>query len=286
MDVSGKMKIFEMNRVELVVLFYLILSAVISFPQAGLSAEKTSDQAELAKKSLNPIAAMISLPVQLNYDSDIGPSDDGEKIVINIQPVIPISLSPDWNLISRTILPIIDQEDILPDGAADESGIGDIVQSLFFSSKEPTSRGWIWGAGPVFLFPTASDEVLGGEKWGIGPTVVVLKQEHGFTYGALANHIWSIAGDDDRSDINATFLQPFLSYTTKTFTSLTINTESVYDWEEKEWSVPVHLLVSQLLKIGQQPISLQAGARYWADTPDNGPAGRGFRFSVTFLFPK
>jgi len=149
MDVSGKMKIFEMNRVELVVLFYLILSAVISFPQAGLSAEKTSDQAELAKKSLNPIAAMISLPVQLNYDSDIGPSDDGEKIVINIQPVIPISLSPDWNLISRTILPIIDQEDILPDGAADESGIGDIVQSLFFSPKSPTSKGWIWGVGPV-----------------------------------------------------------------------------------------------------------------------------------------
>jgi hypothetical protein len=229
---------------------------------------------------------MISLPVQFNYDSDIGPEEEGEKIVINIQPVIPISISPDWNLISRTILPIIDQEDILPGGAGDESGIGDISESLFFSPKKPTSGGWIWGAGPVFLFPTASDEVLGGEKWGLGPTAVVLKQEHGFTYGALANHIWSIAGDDDRSDINATFLQPFFSYTTKTFTSFGINTESTYNWETDEWSVPVNLTVTQLLKFGPQPISLQAGARYWAESTDSGPEGWGLRFTVTFLFPK
>lgn len=275
-----------MKGVGILAFFCLVWIVSISWSWSALASDEASDQAELAKKTLNPVAAMISLPLQFNYDSDIGPSDDGEKIVFNIQPVIPISISPEWNLISRTILPLIDQEDIMPGGAADESGIGDIVQSLFFSPKSPTSKGWIWGAGPVFLFPTASDEVLGGEKWGLGPTAVVLKQEHGFTYGALANHIWSIAGDDDRSDINATFLQPFFSYTTKTFTSLTINTESTYDWQEKKWSVPVNLLVSQLLKIGQQPISLQAGARYWAETPDNGPEGWGLRFNVTFLFPR
>jgi hypothetical protein len=136
------------------------------------------------------------------------------------------------------------------------------------------------------LLPTASDEVLGGEKWGLGPTAVVLKQAHGFTYGALANHVWSVAGDDDRSDISATFLQPFFSYTTKTFTSFTINTESTYDWMDDEWSVPVNLLVSQLLKIGGQPISLQAGPRYWAESPDNGLEGWGGRFTFTLLFPK
>lgn len=249
-------------------------------------AGEAEDQAELARKTLNPIAALISLPIQFNYDRGIGPTDDGKKFVVNIQPVIPISIGPEWNLISRTILPIIDQDDILPDGAADESGIGDVTQSLFFSPKTPTANGWIWGAGPVMLLPTASDEVLGGEKWGLGPTAVVLKQEHGFTYGALANHVWSVAGDDDRSDISATFLQPFFSYTTKTFTSFTINTESTYDWMDDEWSVPVNLLVSQLLKIGGQPISLQAGPRYWADSADNGPEGWGFRFTFTFLFPK
>jgi hypothetical protein len=275
-----------MRRIELVVIYCLLLSTAISSPRAVLAAEETSDQAELAKKSLNPIAAMISLPIQFNYDASIGPFDEGEKIVVNVQPVIPISISDGWNLISRTIIPIIDQKDILPLGLADESGIGDISQSLFFSPKKPTSRGWIWGAGPVMLFPTASDELLGGEKWGLGPTAVALRQAHGFTYGALANHIWSVAGDDGRADISTTFLQPFLSYTTKTFTSFGINTESSYNWETEEWSMPVNFTITQLLKIGPQPVSLQAGARYWADSPDNGPEDWGFRFSITFLFPR
>jgi hypothetical protein len=100
-------------------------------------AGEAEDQAELARKTLNPIAALISLPIQFNYDRGIGPTDDGKKFVVNIQPVIPISIGPEWNLISRTILPIIDQEDILPEGAADESGIGDITQSLFFRRKRP-----------------------------------------------------------------------------------------------------------------------------------------------------
>jgi hypothetical protein len=256
---------------------------VISAPAL---ADDTADQAELAKKTLNPVADLISLPLQFNYDRGIGPTDDGKKYVLNIQPVIPISIGPDWNVISRTILPIIDQDDILPDGKADASGLGDTTQSFFFSPKKPTASGWIWGAGPVILLPTATDDDLGGEKWGLGPTAVALKQEHGFTYGILANHIWSVAGDSDRSDISATFLQPFFSYTTKTFTSFTINTESTYDWEDDEWSVPINFLVSQVLKIGPQPVSLQAGPRYWAESPDTGPEGWGFRFTFTLLFPK
>ena len=263
-----------------------VLLSIAGGKLAPALADDATDQAELAKKTLNPIANLISLPIQFNYDRGIGATDDGKKYVVNIQPVIPISIGPDWNVISRTILPLIDQNDILPGGAADETGIGDITQSLFFSPKNPTSAGWIWGAGPVILLPTASDELLGSEKWGIGPTAVALKQEHGFTYGMLANHIWSVAGDSDRSDINATFLQPFFSYTTKTFTSFTINTESTYNWQDDEWSVPVNLLVSQLLKIGSQPISIQAGPRYWAESPDNGPEDWGFRFALTFLFPK
>ena len=275
-----------MKKVKVIDFICLVLIASIVWPWPILASEEATDHADLAKKTLNPVSALISVPVQFNYDSDMGPRDEGEKIVVNIQPVIPISMGPDWNLISRTIIPIVDQEDILPGGLADESGIGDIFQSLFFSPKEPTSRGWIWGAGPALLIPTASDDLLGGEKWGLGPTAVLLKQEHGFTYGALANHIWSVAGDDDRSDISATFLQPFFSFTTKTFTSFTINTESTYDWETEEWSVPVHLLVSQILKIGQQPISLQVGARYWAESTDSGPEGWGLRASIKFLFPK
>ena len=250
------------------------------------TADEAADQAELAKKTLNPVADLISLPIQFNYDHKIGPTDDGTKYVVNIQPVIPFSIGPEWNIISRTILPLVDQDDILPAGQADASGLGDTTQSFFLSPKKPTAQGWIWGAGPVMLLPTATDNDLGSEKWGLGPTAVALRQAHGFTYGILANHIWSVAGDSDRSDISATYLQPFFSYTTKTFTSFTINTESTYDWIDDEWSVPINLMVSQLIKIGSRPISLQAGPRYWAESPDSGPEGWGFRFTFTLLFPK
>ena len=249
-------------------------------------AASADSDAELAKKAQNPIAAMISLPLQLNYDEGYGATGDGEKWLLNVQPVIPFDLNADWNLISRTIVPLIDQKDFVAGGALDESGVGDVLQSLFFSPKAPTAGGWIWGVGPALLLPTASDRVLGGEKWALGPTAVVLKQESGWTVGVLGNHLWSVAGEDDRDDISATLVQPFLGYTTRTYTTFMINTESTYDWKGETWSVPVNLMATQMLRVGGQPLTLQAGARYWADSPDGGPDGWGFRFAVTFLFPK
>lgn len=243
------------------------------------------DSADLAKKLSNPVAALISVPFQLNYDQDIGPVEDGERWALNVQPVVPIELNEDWNIISRTILPVVYQDDIAP-GAGSQTGIGDVVQSLFFSPKAPTSGGWIWGVGPAFLLPTGSDDLLTADQWGAGPTAVVLKQEHGWTYGLLANHIWSFAGEDDRSDVNATFMQPFLSYTTPTAWTYTLNTESTYDWEGEEWSVPVNAVVSKVTKVGGQLVSVGGGLRYWADSPDNGPEGLGVRLVVTLLFPK
>lgn len=239
---------------------------------------------DLAKKLSNPIASLISVPFQFNYDSGYGPND-GDKAYVNVQPVIPITLNDNWNLISRTILPIAWQHDIAgPSG--DQSGLGDITQSLFFSPSQPTANGIIWGVGPVFLLPTATDELLGGKKWGAGPTGVVLKQFDGWTVGMLANHIWSFAGDSDRSDINSTFLQPFVSYTTKDAWTFTLNTESVYNWEAHQWSVPINVQVSKLVVIDKQPISLFAGVRYWAVSPDSGPDGFGFRTGIALLFPK
>ena len=168
------------------------------------------DGSELAKKLANPVASLISVPIQANYDENIGPAEEGSLWKVNIQPVIPFTLNDEWNLISRTILPIIDQDDI-PVSGFGESGIGDIVQSLFFSPKAPTSNGLIWGVGPVFLLPMASDDALGTEKWGAGPTAVGLKQAGSWTYGMLANHIESFAGDDKRADISVSLVQPFLS---------------------------------------------------------------------------
>lgn len=241
--------------------------------------------AELAKKLSNPLAALISVPMQYNQD-DYGGVNDGASVRrLNIQPVIPFSLNKDWNLISRTIVPLVDQRDF-PAAAKNESGLGDITASLFFSPKSPTAGGWIWGVGPVFLLPTATQDVLGTEKWGIGPTAVALKQTGPWTVGLLGNHLWGAGGSDSRSNVSATFLQPFLSYTTKTQTTFSANTESTYDWKNEQWQVPLNFAVAQLFKVGTQLLQVQAGARYWADAPAGGPDGWGLRLQLTLLFPK
>jgi hypothetical protein len=257
--------------------------AALASGSVGTACAQEGDN-DLAKKLSNPVAAMISLPLQFNYDSGYGP-EDGYRFVLNVQPVVPISLNDEWNAISRTIIPVIQQNDIVgPSGT--QFGMGDITQSFWLSPAKPGSSGIIWGVGPVFLLPTATDDMLGAEKFGVGPTAIVLKQIDGWTIGGLANHIWSVAGDDSRPEISSTFLQPFVSYTTPTAWTFSLNTESSYDWNSDQWSVPINASVSKLVKFGQQPVSLSAGVRYWAEAPDGGPEGVAFRAGLTFLFPK
>lgn len=261
-------------------------AALLLAPLCGAAQEapNASDADHLAKQLSNPVAALISVPLQLNYDEGYGAGGDGERFTLNIQPVAPFSISKDWNVISRTILPVIHQDDVIGDES--QSGIGDVTQSLFFSPKLPTASGWIWGVGPAFLLPTASENELGTEQWGIGPTAVVLKQTAaGWTYGALVNHIVSVAGDDDRADVNSTFLQPFLSKAFPGGRTATINFESTYDWEGEAWNAPLNLTYSKVMKIGSQMLSFAGGARYYFETPAGGPDW-GLRFVVTLLYPK
>jgi hypothetical protein len=241
-----------------------------------------NNEADLAKKLLNPIASLISVPIQNNFDFGAGPKGDGFQYKVNIQPVIPFSISKDWNVITRTILPVVYQQNYI--GTTSQSGLADTLQSFFFSPKE-LWHGWTWGAGPVFQYPTATDDFLGQEKWCAGPTAVLLKQEHGFTYGMLFNQVTSFAGESGRQDVNRLFLQPFAAYTLKTHTSFSLNTESSYDWKNEEWTVPVNLSVKQVVKIGGAPMQFEFGGRYYAQKPANGPDW-GLRFTVTFLFPK
>lgn len=288
------------------------------------TSNSASEEADLAKQINNPVAALISVPFQANDDFNLGPTHEGYKFTLNVQPVIPISIGENWNLIIRTIVPFISQRDLyyvkplpypgLPNrilngippsqrAAAEEQarslyysaikdnpqdrsqdGLGDMTQSFFFSPKGPGPGGIIAGFGPVFLYPTATQDLLGGGKWGMGPTFVALKQTNGWTVGMLANQIWSIGGESSRSYISSTFLQPFIVYTTNTYTSIGLNTESTYNWQAGQWTVPLNLTISQVFKIAGQPMSLQLGARYYAESP-SGRAIWGMRINFSLLFP-
>ncbi|MBP7243272.1 transporter [Amaricoccus sp.] len=259
----------------------ILASGLLAAAAAG-----AQDAQDLAKQVSNPISSLISVPFQYNYNDGYGPQD-GHQNYVNIQPVIPFTLTPKWNMIVRTIVPVIDQSDVVP-GTGSQFGLGDTTQSLFLSPKSPGPGGLIWGVGPAFLWPTATEDELGSGKWGVGPTGVALVQKGHWTYGLLANHIWSVAdaGGEDRPDVSSTFLQPFVAYNTKTAVTFTLNSESTYDWKDSEWSVPINAMVSKTTHIGKQPVQFGVGARYWVETPESGPDGWGARAIVTFLFPK
>jgi len=257
------------------------LAAVFGEPGAKAPAPGT-DSGDLAKKLANPVADLISVPFQLNYDEGFGPKDAG-RFTLNVQPVVPLTLTENWNVIVRTIVPIIYQESVA-DGVDSDFWLGDTVQSFFFSPKEPVG-GWILGAGPVALWPTGTEPRLRSESLGFGPTAVALRQSKGWTYGALANHLWSVTNSADHEQINATFLQPFVSYTWPSATTVGLNTESSYDWASHRWTVPINLTLAQLVVFGNQPVQFTVGVRYYAEAPAAGPEW-GLRFAVTFLFPK
>jgi len=245
-------------------------------------AAPADDAAALALKLANPVASLISVPFQFNFDGDIGPARDGGRVTLNVQPVIPFRLNAEWNLISRTILPVVWQEDIFP-GAGSQFGLGDTVQSLFLSPAVP--KGVIWGAGPVLLLPTGTDRLTSAGKWGAGPTGVVLKQAGPWTYGALANHIWSFAGSDRTRDVSATFVNPFISHASKSAFTYGAAFDITYDWTNDRWTVPMSITASQVVKIGGQLVSIGGAARYYIASNEAAPHGFAGRFVVTLLFP-
>ncbi|MFG0285861.1 MAG: transporter [Phycisphaerales bacterium JB039] len=253
--------------------------------QAPASGGAQYDSGDLARKLQNPVSDLISVPLQWNLDLNQGPDDAGYRATLNIQPVIPISLDQEWNLITRTIVPVIYQERVSGDGS--DFGLGDTVASQFFSPKAPGPGGIIWGVGPVELLPTGTDKQIRSETLGLGPTGVLLRQEGPWTYGALANHIWAVAGGegDGRPAVNQTFIQPFVSYTFPDTTSFTLNSESTYDWANEQWTIPVNAMANRIFSFRGQPISAQVGGRYYFDGPSGAPEW-GVRFTITLLFPK
>ncbi|MBB6326547.1 hypothetical protein FHS59_002175 [Algoriphagus iocasae] len=259
----------------------ILLSALIFSLGVSISYAQ-DDAAELAKKLANPISSLISVPFQNNTDYGIG-SWQGTRNTMNIQPVVPISINKNINMITRIVVPVITQYNITAPGEK-QAGLGDAVMSAFFSPTN--SEKLTWGVGPALLLPVGTNDFLTTKKFGMGPTAVALKQTNGWTIGGLINQIWSVAGSADRPDVSQMFVQPFVVYNWKSGAGLGANMEWTQNWKASTSTVWLNPTISAVTSLGKQKTQFVVGPRLNLAAPDGGKADWGWRAVVIFLFPK
>lgn len=260
----------------------LSVAAMCGLGVVSLARAEERGAGDLAKAAQNPIASMISLPIQNNLNFGVGPYSRVQD-VLNIQPVIPISLNEDWNLITRWIVPIVSQP-ALSIGGEREFGLGNVNPSFFFSPKQPTG-GIIWGVGPTVLLPTSTDKALGKAVWGAGPAAVALTISGPWVIGGLVSHTWSF---DESRTVNLTTIQPFVNYNFDGGWYLTTSPVITANWKAKSsdrWTLPIGGGFGRVFKIGEQAVNMQLAAYYNAVTPSEGSSWQ-VRTQVQFLFPK
>ena len=283
------------NR-DLLLVCALLLVAAPSFAQDKLPdpADKpaaASDNADaLRKEAQNPVASLVSVPIQENWNFGIGPSSRIQN-VLNFQPVIPVNLGQNWNLIVRWITPVIYQPIPVPQAAgpavqSGQYGLGDMQPAFFVSPKKGKL---IWGVGPQLLLPTATKTgILGQGKFGIGPTAVVLVQPGKWTLGFLVNNVWGVAGHSDLPDVNQFLLQYFINYNLLKGWYLTWQPTLTANWEATNggrWVVPVGGGIGRIMRLGSQPVNV--GLQFYGNAvhpPGGSPWS--MRLQIAFLFPK
>ena len=248
---------------------------------------------ELAKKTQNPISDLISVPFQSNFNfydihTHVGGRDFDRNTMgylLNIQPIVPFTLNEDWNLVTRTIIPVINQPEIFP-GVGSHGGLGDIQFTAFFGPSKPSK--FVWAAGPVFLFPTATDDALGSGKWSAGPSAVAVWMEGPWVIGVLTQNVWSYAGDSDRNEVNQMLIQPFVNYNLPKGWYVATSPMITADWHaasDERWTVPLGAAVGKLFRLGRLPINASLGAYYNVEHPTFAPTWS-IRFQIQFLLPK
>ncbi len=259
-------------------IFVLVLSLTLT------SIAQQESESDLAKQTQNPVSDLISVPLQNNFDFNIGPHNR-TRYTLNIQPVIPFGISANWNIIARAIAPVLYQPDIASNSGG-ETGLGDINTTWFFSPSKPGKL--IWGLGPILQFPTATDDTLGTGKWAAGPSVVLLTMPGSWVLGFLASNIWSYAGDSKRDDVNQFLLQYFVNYNLPNgwyLTSAPINTANWEADSSNRWTIPLGGGGGKILKLGKLPVNAQTQAFYNVEHPDSGPEWQ-LRLQIQFLFPR
>lgn len=258
------------------------LSAISAFAQEEPK-PAADDAAAIARKLANPIGALISLPFQNNMDIGIG-DYNGSRNTLNIQPIVPFSLNAKYSLITRYIVPVIAQYDITGENTQ-QTGLSDALVSGWISNAV-VKNGFVWGLGAAFLVPTATDDMIGTKKWGVGPTAIALKQTKGWTFGILVNQIWSVAGDETRADVNQMYLQPFITHNWKSGSGLTVNSEITQNWEAGTTNAYINIMGGALTKFGNQLVQIQVGPRIQVAAPEGGKSPFGVRAAAIFVFPK
>jgi len=244
------------------------------------------DESSVLKTAKNPFPNETN--VQFIYDANLGVgAHDKTQHVLTVQPLIPFSINEDWNLITRTIAPVISQ----PPAAAGEgwiNGPGDVQISAFLSPAKGDN--FVWGVGPVFQIPTATNDGLGQGKWAAGPTAAALWFGEQWSFGGLINNVWSFAGDHARPAVNQMQFQPQINYNFKSNPDRYLSFSPVItaNWKEsggERWTVPVSLGIGQLVKIGKQSVNFQATAFYNVVKPSDTGSWT-FEVLAQFIFPK
>jgi len=249
--------------------------------QAPAAAE-TNDSADLAQKLTNPLATLISVPFQNWFDFNLGPRKDGFRYTMEAQPVDPMQISRDWNLLSRTTIPVVYQQNVY--GRTTQTGLSDATESIFLSPVH--SESIIWGAGPIFLIPTGTNNLLSTRKFAIGPTAVVLKHKGHTNVGLLASHVWSVAGSDSHPYVSETYAQPFVAYTTTKAWTFAATSYDTYNWTAGRWTAIVNpIRLAKLVKLGEQKLSAGGALRCTVTSPQYQPKGCGLEFTVTLVYP-
>ena len=256
---------------------------VLAQSSAAAGAE-TANPREIAKKLVNPLTDMVSVPLQFNWINGVGPNDELGTLIY-FQPVVPMSLNQKWNLIGRWVMPYLSQ----PAAYGGTSGLGDMIAQAFFSPKSKST--FTWGVGPMFYLPTTSNPMLGYGKWSAGPVGAVMKQTAGgMTYGMLVNNIWSFAetGKVDRPDVNMGYFQPVIAHTSRSGVTVSLATETVANWNAESgdrWTIPITGAVSKLTRFGMYPMAIQVGGGYYVEKPENGPNWQ-LRTTFTLIMPR
>lgn len=258
--------------------------ALMALPMSANADEMSDTEAEkLAKAAQNPLATMISLPFQNNTNLNIGPNDSTQNI-LNIQPVWPFKINDEWNLITRTIIPVVSNPDILT-GEGRVGGVGDTIFTSWFSPND--SDNITWGVGPTLLLPTATDDTLGQDTWAVGLSAVILAMPGDWVVGSLFSNLWKVGGGD--ADINLFTWQYFINYNLDDGWYLVSAPIITANWEadsDHRWTVPLGGGAGKIFKIGKLPINAQLSLYNNIITPNDYGAEWQVRAQIQFMFPK